>query len=214
MPIINTLYKMVLDALFPMSKAEVELFEFTKEGAYAKLPPAPAPPIPDVESIFAYKDERVAKLVWNIKYNKSSQALNIGGYALYQKLIEKYRPFQPIVIAPMPITPRRRRERGFNQCELLALEMKKFDAGNQFTVRADLLLRTHHLSRQTLKSRGERLESAQGIFSVNEKVAGEITGATIIVIDDVITTGSTMKEAVGTIRKAGFKNVYGLSLAH
>jgi predicted amidophosphoribosyltransferase len=178
-----------------------------------------------------------------------------------------------IIVVPMPITARRRRERGFNQCELLANEIERLandwiahnshdvigkQVGdlntvdesvirrcreNRLIVVRDLLVRKLHKSRQTLKDREERLESAHDIFAVNENVANRImsghsssvkigvqpktselqsTNADqqpinkpfIIVIDDVITTGGTIRDAISTLKKAGFENTWGLSVAH
>jgi predicted amidophosphoribosyltransferase len=139
-----------------------------------------------------------------------------------------------IIVVPMPITARRRRERGFNQCELLADEIERLatadaaknigdDLGTdkRLVVMRNLLVRKIHKSRQTLKDRAERLESAQDIFAANEGVAGQIknsahlnNGALIIVIDDVITTGGTIRDAIDTLRKAGFERTFGLSVAH
>ncbi len=142
--------------------------------------------------------------------------------------------FQNFVIIPIPITKRRKNERGYNQCELLVNEIERLDIDKKFIICKDLLGRVHHLSRQTLKNREDRLESAKGIFTVNEETRkrimnednqigneleiinseNNIDNTIIIVIDDVITTGSTMKEAMETLQNAGFKNVFGLSLAH
>ena len=150
----------------------------------------------------------------------------IGGYALFTKLREltTHLPLispQQIKVIPMPVTPRRRRERGYNQCELLVGEIGRLDTDHRFQIISDLLIRTHHASRQTLKNRGERIESAKGIFGLDEEALqkfkisnSEYFNETFIIIDDVITTGSTMNEAMMTLKNAGFKNVFGLSLAH
>ncbi len=209
-----TFYKTVLEALFPLSKAEQALLDMSPEEAYERLPPSPATPIGDTYSVFAYADEMVSKLVWQIKYMKSAKAISIGAYALSSRLAEIF-PDQQLILIPIPITKQRRRERGFNQCELLVGAIKKLDTTNRFTDFNDLLIRTQHSSRQTLKNREERLESTRGIFSVDEKVAEKIQkGSAVVVIDDVITTGSTMKEAIETIRKIDLLRVYGISLAH
>ncbi len=70
-----------------------------------------------------------------------------------------------------------------------------------------------------MKNRKDRLENTAHIFSVNDKILEKyshngITNTTIIVIDDVITTGSTMNEAIKTLKEVGFKKVIGLSIAH
>src|SRR4051812_38252977 len=88
MSIISLLYTTIVDALFPLSKIEEEIFAMSPEEAYLKLPQAPIPPLANVHSIFFYADERVSKLVWQIKYMRSSQAILMGAYALSNKLAE------------------------------------------------------------------------------------------------------------------------------
>jgi predicted amidophosphoribosyltransferase len=150
----------------------------------------------------------------------------IAGYALSRALrfFNKAIPQDmQIVVVPMPITSARRRERGYNQCDLIINELEKtveFDVENRITYVRDLLIRVRHTSRQTLKDRTDRLESIHGIFAVNESAASlpemrrDPLRYFIVVIDDVITTGSTIKDAIKTFRKAGFENTYGLSVAH
>ncbi|OHA16488.1 MAG: hypothetical protein A3C79_02625 [Candidatus Taylorbacteria bacterium RIFCSPHIGHO2_02_FULL_45_28] len=251
MSIISLLYGIVLDALFPLSVVEETILSSSPEEAYRQLPPAPgyeglAIDLPWTKSLFSYKDERVAKLVWNIKYKKSPQAIKVGGYALWRELVstttEQMGFSLPLVVIPIPITKKRRRERGYNQCELLADEIERLDDSSQFQIERNLLVRIHHASRQTLKGRKDRVESARGIFAVNKKAIAKLRiqmlknlksknshgqfmnneqdneiplkNIPLIIIDDVITTGSTMFEAMETLKKAGFDDVHGLSLAH
>ena len=244
MYIISQIYQTILDALFPVSAAERELFSLQPEEAWEKLPRAPgyaglAVPLQNTRSLFAYKDERVAKLIWHIKYKKSKLAVHIGAYALMRFFQEQttHNDARKIIIVPIPITRKRRRERGYNQCELLTDEMKRLytksiqqrtahASASLFEFEHNLLIRTHHAARQTLKDRADRIESAKGIFGVNMEVASQWlpldSGANsaasahhrIFIIDDVITTGSTMFEAIDTLKKAGFMNVSGLSIAH
>lgn len=236
MSLLKTALSIFTEALFPFSPAEKELFSYSPESACEILPPAPAftglaVPLPEAHAVFAYKDKRVEKLVWNIKYKKSALAVKIGGYALWRELVQKGEPSH-IILIPMPITDRRRRERGFNQCELLVDEIAKLNREKEngrpnisLRIEKDTLTRTHHASRQTLKGRADRVESAKGVFAVNElnekateksaeKIAEQFKDSTIIIIDDVITTGSTMREAIDTLKAAGFENVHGLALAH
>ena len=121
----------------------------------------------------------------------------------------------------MPISSKRRRERGFNQCELLLEELKKLDIENKFTYTNKLLERKRHTARQTLKDKSGRRENVEGLFNVNEKTLEkikllhpELMQAFVLIIDDVVTTGSTIEEAIKIMRNAGFKNAWGLSVAH
>ena len=130
----------------------------------------------------------------------------------------------PLVLVPMPITRARRRERGFNQCELLLEEILKLDGAQRISYAKNLLVRVRHTSRQTLKNREERLESAEGgLFAAHEDSLARLrealaergaSSAFIVVIDDVITTGGTMKAALDVLSRAGFSDVCGLSFAH
>lgn len=241
MSLLKTAFATFTEALFPMPEAERRVLAMGAEKAFVDLPRAERSPVPEACSIFSYKDDRVWRLIWSVKYKKSAGGTAIAGYALH-RILRSYLAAMTgdsvvvprIIAVPMPITARRRRERGFNQCELLAEEVEKLDKadagkktddnssrGRRLVVVSDLLERKIHKSRQTLKDRAERLESAQDIFAVNEEVARRIKtsahfndGTMIIVIDDVITTGGTIKDAVGTLRRAGFQNTWGLSVAH
>lgn len=225
MSFIRTFFNIILDSLFPLSGTEKEVLSYSPEQACLKLSPAPpftglAVALRQTFSIFAYKDEHVSKLIWHIKYKKSAKAVAIGGYALYRGIESKPELLnKPIVIIPIPISPKRRRERGFNQIELLIDEIKCLDKTGLLTIENHLLERVVHADRQTLKSRTDRLQDSKGIFAVNEEILkkfhnSEFVNHIFIVIDDVITTGSTMKEALKTLKSAGLKNIYGLSLAH
>lgn len=229
---LSILYRTIIDALFPLSPAEQELFSWSPEEAYVRLPPAPdfsglAVPLPGARSVFAYKDERVSRLVWNIKYKKSAHAVKIGGYALYGELMDLVSavPQRRILVIPIPITQKRRRERGYNQCELLLDEAEKLEdkprvSENQESTRVitfekNLLMRTGNSSEQKRKNREGRVESAHDLFAVRPEIAAPYDrDMPVVVIDDVITTGSTMYEAIETLKKAGFENVRALSLAH
>jgi predicted amidophosphoribosyltransferase len=238
MSLLKTITTTFSEALFPLPEAEREVLAMGAVAAFKDLPRAERSPVPEACSIFSYKDDRVWRLIWSIKYKKSAGGTAIAGYALHQVLrsylaamtgdavIGDAAVMPQIIVVPMPITARRRRERGFNQCELLAeeierLEIERLKIENRLIIAKDLLVRKIHKSRQTLKDRAERLESARDIFAVNEEAAGQIknsahlnNGTLIIVIDDVITTGGTIRDAVETLRKAGFENTWGLSVAH
>lgn len=229
----RTLSATVIDALFPLSPAEEELASILPQDVLNILPPAPpydftVVPLPACRSIFAYKDERVSRMIWCVKYKRSAHALRLGGYALFQALSQEFghKPGSApgCLLIPIPITAKRRRERGYNQCELLIDEVVRLDVGHRFIALKDLLIRTQNSIAQKTKDRQARLEGARGLFEVskNKQIksqSGQIRvdadmSVPIVVIDDVVTTGSTMKEAIDVLKAAGFSDVRGLSLAH
>lgn len=227
MRILSSLYRTILDALFPLSPTESGLFAMPPETALQTLPPAPdysglAVDLPYARSVFAYKDERVSRLIWHIKEKRTPEAMKIGGHALFSELEDMLSSMSDknsiALIVPIPITSQRRRERGYNQCELLMEEVARLQekvGSSTLMFDIELLIRTGSGAEQKYKNRKERVESAQDIFSVNAlRVQKYERGIPIIVIDDVITTGSTMHEAIETLRRAGFSDIRALSLAH
>lgn len=221
--LITKIIDFFFDSLFPINHADRLLLSMSEEKAYSDLPKAPETPYHFIKSIFAYKNSLVISLIWNIKYKKSAKAVEIGGYALYRHICENwYLHLDEIILLPIPISHRRRNERGYNQCELLLNQVKKLDKTQNLTFSYNLIKRKIHKDRQTLKNRSMRLEDAKNIFEIDFAELEKLQGATkevdkqvkIIIIDDVVTTGSTMREAVELIRSVGFKDVSGVSLAH
>ncbi len=198
----NRLLTSILDFLFPPTKEALELRTIDTTNIFAKLPPA------SHTSLFAYQNPLVKELVWSIKYKKDRHALRCGGYALYTRMREM--GYEGTLI-PIPISKKRRKERGYNQCELLIEEILKLDTEKKFSKNFDLLIRTKHTERQTMKNREERLEGALNIFGVKITIPLD---SRIIIIDDVTTTGSTLREAKKSLNEAGYMHVETLTLAH
>lgn len=114
------------------------------------------------------------------------------------------------VIIPIPIAPTRFRQRGFNQSELIAYAMSR-----QFTIQllTSVLVKTHHTKKQgTARSREERAQNITGSFSIDHQHL--IQGKNIILVDDIVTTGSTLSEARHVLIKAGAQRVIAWTLAN
>lgn len=111
------------------------------------------------------------------------------------------------MIVPMPIHPHRRKQRGFNQSQLLLMELAKHNE----KIREDIIIRSKDTPHQTGLNRENRKSNLQGAFSVLDKK--EIKGKTIIVFDDIYTTGSSMQECAKTLKDNGADKVFGVCLA-
>lgn len=110
------------------------------------------------------------------------------------------------VLVPIPLYKSRQNWRGFNQAELLALDLaKRF--GENFLY--DLLVRTIDTKTQVGLSRDERKGNVKGAF----RVKGKLNGENIILVDDVFTTGSTMMEAAKVLKRAGAGEVWAMAVA-
>lgn len=107
-------------------------------------------------------------------------------------------------VQPMPLYWRRQNWRGFNQAEIIAKVLAK-----KFNLKlTDCLERVKQTKPQAELKRRERLTNVANIFKVKARPAGAV-----LVVDDVWTTGATMEEAIKTLRRAGVKQVWGLTLA-
>lgn len=100
------------------------------------------------------------------------------------------------VVIPIPLSPERLRERGFNQALQLCkgLSPEKTDA--------QLLLRVKNTLTQSSLTRSERLKNVATAFSVDPLRAAELRGKRVVLIDDVMTSGATLFAAAKTLRLA------------
>jgi len=110
-------------------------------------------------------------------------------------------------LVPVPLHPRRKKWRGFNQSELLTLELcRRFD-----TKGVDVLERVRDTKNQVGLAAKERRVNTRDAFEV--KVKGKVKSERYILVDDVYTTGATMKECAKVLKRAGAKEVWGMVVA-
>ncbi len=110
-------------------------------------------------------------------------------------------------IAPVPLSPRRLHERGYNQAGLLARAL----AGRLgWPLLEEGLVRRRHTRPQVGLARNDRLLNVRGAFRWE---APTPPPARLLLLDDVCTTGATMKACAEALRAAGCREVYGLALA-
>ena len=151
-------------------------------------------PLLDVIHQFKYKGkiavgETLGRLMAEFEYDSFS----IEGYSL---------------ILPVPLHQRRLKERGFNQSVILAREIAM-----RCPIRLDFrtLKRTIHTKPQTGLGKKQRSMNVKGAFEVTDR--GRIDGERVVLIDDVYTTGSTIRECARVLIKNGVEEVAVLTLA-
>ncbi|MDQ3018780.1 MAG: ComF family protein, partial [bacterium] len=116
------------------------------------------------------------------------------------------------VLIPMPSSKERRKERGWNQAELLAQEMIKHCPHLMLDTKA--IIKIKHTVSQTKLSRQQRQENLRNCFQVLENKKKVIIGNHIILIDDVVTTGSSLAEVRNVLLGVGAKDVVAFTIAH
>ncbi len=109
-------------------------------------------------------------------------------------------------ICPVPLAFERQAGRGFNQAHEIA---RRVAAACDRPLRADILLRTRHTAAQMDLALAERRRNVRGAFVAR----GELAGMHLVVIDDVMTSGSTLDEIAATLKRAGAARVTNLVVA-
>lgn len=114
------------------------------------------------------------------------------------------------ILVPIPLSKTKLRKRGYNQAEILAKELaKRFNLQSQ-----NVLKRVKDTKTQVGKSSVDRKLNIKGAFVISPSASsGFRKNCSILLIDDVVTTGSTLKEAANVLKRAGAKKVIGLTLA-
>ena len=117
------------------------------------------------------------------------------------------RPVPGEVIVPVPLHPRRERTRGYNQSELLARTVGKRMG---LPVRPGIVRRVRNTPPQvSIENYEERRSNIEGSFACPAGLSGE----SVLLMDDVVTTGSTMSACAAALKAAGARSVWGLAFA-
>ncbi|QKV52051.1 ComF family protein [Comamonas antarctica] len=114
-------------------------------------------------------------------------------------------------IVPVPLSPARLRERGFNQAALLARALARLQPA---PCAVGLLLeRIHHAPAQSGLQRAQRLRNLRGAFAVPGAQAARLAGQRVVLVDDIMTTGATLDAAAQALRRAGAAHICAMVVA-
>src|SRR5215472_127635 len=111
------------------------------------------------------------------------------------------------IIVPVPLHPTRLRERGFNQASLLAALL----SAQTSIASKPLLERIRYTTTQTTLDRSERMENLHNAFRLRKNA--DVRGLRMLLIDDVLTTGSTLSECARVLKRAGALSVHAATAA-
>lgn len=163
----------------------------------------------------SYKKNKISNLIHQFKYNFVFDLSLPLAKIMTNSIIQHNLPL-PDMIIPVPLHKRRLRWRGFNQSELLANQISEsLTPGLAIPVISNLILRKKFTTSQMkIKNYQERKNNLENAFSINPKINSEIIkNKTILLVDDVSTTGSTLFECAKILKSNGVKKVFGIVIA-
>jgi len=152
-------------------------------------------------AVWTYGDE-IQKIIHLFKYNGYRCLSHPLGLALGSALWSAVDCSSADLLVPIPLHPARRRERGYNQSELLAYTASKMCG---VPVEAQTLRRVRYTTPQAKLGPKERAENVAGAFAVKDPK--RVGGKKVVLVDDVLTTGATANECARVLLEAGAKSV-------
>jgi len=158
----------------------------------------------------AYRGE-LRELIHLLKYEGVLPARHVLGRMLAEAIaklnVSKLNMGEgPVLVFPVPLYSSKKRQRGFNQSELIArTALKNVDTLN-FQLLTDVLVRERDTVSQIGLTRPQRAENIRGAFRVAHP--SRVAGHKILLVDDVLTTGTTASECARVLRKAGAESVW------
>ena len=156
--------------------------------------------------VFYYNDE-MKRAVANLKFKKDTSGARFFAGEMSERVKEAFNGDEFDVIIPVPLGPVRYKQRGFNQCDLLAKGMSEDLKVPEDKKSVKKWLET---KAQSSLPGDRRRENIQGVFKVENK--DDIKDKRVLLVDDVVTTKSTANEIARTIMDAGAENVHILAL--
>jgi ComF family protein len=159
-------------------------------------------------------DDGLRELIHLLKYNGVRPAAGVLGRMLGEALMAVTPSLeQPtVLLVPVPLYRSKRRQRGFNQAELIAqAAVRTCISNDRFQLASDILARVRDTHSQIGLTSHRRLENVRGAFAVTHPQ--QIADREVVLVDDVYTTGTTASECARVLRRAGASRVWVVTVA-
>jgi ComF family protein len=156
-----------------------------------------------------YREALVQDLIHQLKYRRTKEIAKILAGIILHRLRQFQIVFPPdATLLPIPLHHRKKRVRGFNQAELIAMELSRLLS---LPTETELLKRVKATRSQTGLGFEERKNNLEGAFVITDR--GRIQGKNFILLDDVKTTGATFNAAASVLKESGARKVWAVSAA-
>ena len=161
-------------------------------------------------SPYVFTSKPIRQAIAALKYRRMRPVADLLGTLISRYLIAHGVRFpQNSVLIPIPLHPKRHRSRGFNQSEQIAKILSK---NKKIPLEIRILQKKHHTVPQVGLAAIERRQNIINTFII--LASTNIQGKTVILVDDVKTTGATMEEAARVLKNAGARRIYAVTAAH
>lgn len=192
------------------TSCRIALPRIEKNGVHAEGVQYRFVAIPEVVSTQAFllftKRGKVQKLLHALKYKGNREVGVLLGFMFGQELIAEKRLPDAELIISVPLHKKKMAKRGYNQSDLLAEGLSN---ATGITWSGTALSRNKYTETQTGKSKKERQDNVEGVFSAEKGRDYK----SVILIDDVLTTGATLGACVDALKKAGCREFHILTIA-
>jgi len=221
--LINNISLWIASALFPQNPIDTQAQEMVADMAKIRRDdtdrfsstkyPCPA------YSFFAYRHQAVRAMIWRLKYRGDKTVAGLFAKRMYDQMCEELAELRewsnfvdPILVA-IPVSRKKLRVRGFNQSAAICMALEEIDDSRFFKYLPNVLYKIKDTKSQArVKDKCSRLENLKDSFSIKD--TSLVAGRNIILLDDVLTTGSTLTEATRVLKNAGAKNIIWVVVAH
>lgn len=163
----------------------------------------------DFHPVFIFeKDREIQHIIHALKYNRHFRAGIYLGTIIGNQIKAKLDVWKIDLVVPVPLHPIKKAERGYNQSEFI---VKGISIQTGLSWNKKIIRRKRYTETQTHLTAEERQSNVKDAFKVKNRKLVE--GKNILLVDDVITTGSTISECAHQLILAGAKNIYAASIA-
>lgn len=156
----------------------------------------------------SFEDELLQKAIHYLKYESVKKLASPLSKIYPKEVLKEVGSQEDSILIPVPSHKAKLRERGYNQAELLAFEL---DKGLNFGVKSDILAKSRSTKSQMTLDKSERLVNMEGAFECLKP--DEVRGKTVFLIDDICTTGTTLKECAKTLSEHNPKEIWATVIA-
>lgn len=197
--------KIVVESIFPERPDHALVKKARADAVLDLLSPTTAD---EIVYLLPFKDPLVRAAIHEAKFQGNAKAWRLLATALETYL--KQLPDDTVVV-PIPLSLPRRLKRGYNQVAVVARLAAK--GAQRAKLQENILYRRHHTKAQTgMRDRADRIENMKGAFGIRDPKA--VTDRNIIILDDVTTTGATLKAARSVLKEHHPRSVTLLALSH